>query len=187
MIEADFADEVLRYFNTIGCWSWQIKDEQVSKPGADSFVSKKPFDIIGVSMGIPMALELKLSKSPTFQINHIKDHQAKALRAFELAGGIGLLVVNFRLSRGKCPANKTFAVRSEFIGGDIDHALCATKGSWSLSMMSTFVKDHGSYETAFEIPRMLTVQRIGGPTMLSWDFGHIARHEYARRRQECPE
>ncbi len=163
MAEKDFQTELSRGLADAGWWAYKIPDSPASKFGGvrgSRFTPPKPFDCIAVHDGAPHALELKQVRSGLrFTLKGLQDHQEDALLAVEASGGIGWLVVNFRVRLSKTQQRKrgvekldlAYAARiHQVVSARVDEARTGLPLDWW-------------QQHAVELPR----QRSGG--VLSWD------------------
>lgn len=160
MAEKDFQAELSRGLRVTGWWAYKIPDVPHMLAKQARFNPAKPFDGFALARGKFHALELKQVRSGlSFSLAELRDHQEEALLAVEAQGGVGWLVVNFRVrlsatqqrKRGVEKLDLAFAARiHQVVSARIEEARTGLPLDWW-------------EQNAVELPRQ------GSGTALSWD------------------
>jgi len=98
MKESIFQKEIKESLRDLGAWCEKFPD----MPGFSDdfrFMPVKPFDLIAIYRGIPIAIECKMLKGyQAFSQSKMSDNQIEQLTLFELAGGKSFVFLNVRCS-----------------------------------------------------------------------------------------
>ncbi len=75
-----------------------VRFDKVNRRITDAYFEKdSTVDYIGVVQGIPVCFDAKESKTDTFSLRNIHDHQYRFMKNFEEQGGISFIVLHFTM------------------------------------------------------------------------------------------
>lgn len=101
MKEKNFLTEYCRGLGMRNCWYYKIPDTPKFDGNMSRFTLQKPFDLIVLEKGLFIAVETKMCKSMSLGYDSIQEHQVRNLLAVEESGGVGVLMVCFRVPETK--------------------------------------------------------------------------------------
>lgn len=139
-MERDFQSELSRGLKAAGWHTFKIPDVPHKLAQQARFNPSKPYDCFALHAGVYHALELKqVSSGLSLSLSQIQEHQEDALLAVEAQGGVGWLVVNFRVrlseaqkrKRGVEKVDQAFAARiSQVVSARVDDARTGLPLDW---------------------------------------------------------
>lgn len=95
--EKEFLTHLGKVFTQKGHSFFKIPDSY----GMERFGIKRPFDAFSVMWGKAVAIEAKFLKAPqAFGRRHVRPHQIDALVNVSRSGGLGIIALEVRMSRG---------------------------------------------------------------------------------------
>ena len=75
-----------------------VKFDKTERRITDAYFEKdSTVDYIGVVQGIPVCFDAKESKTDTFSLRNIHEHQFQFMKEFEAQGGISFLILHFTM------------------------------------------------------------------------------------------
>lgn len=94
--ETELTNAFKKTFKSLGAFAYKIPDD--ASPG---FKLPRPFDMIAVFEGTPVAIEFKWAKEPA-SINQktLRENQHAGLKDFEASGGLALVGLFVKVGRG---------------------------------------------------------------------------------------
>jgi Holliday junction resolvase len=109
MKEREFCTELVRSIGEQGGWVYKIPDAPhvPKQDGSPRFTPKRPFDIIAVMDGVPLAIEAKIKvNSGGLSLKAFTDFEKESLLAFREAGGRAFVAVSYRCELGPLVAKR---------------------------------------------------------------------------------
>jgi penicillin-binding protein-related factor A (putative recombinase) len=95
-------------------WYYKIPDMPVFSGNKARFTPKKPFDLIFGILGWGFAVETKVHKKNTaWPFSSVSEHQIKGLLDANKAGLTPIIMLNWRVGRGKERINKIITIHIE--------------------------------------------------------------------------
>jgi len=75
-----------------------VRFDKDSRRITDAYFEKdSTVDYIGVVQGIPVCFDAKESKTDTFELKNVHEHQFQFMKEFEAMGGVAFLVLHFTM------------------------------------------------------------------------------------------